>query len=203
MSDEMQAVHKDYAGAKLGMWIFLFSEIVLFGGLFLLYSAYRSKYTADFHASGSELNLVIAIINTVLLLTSSLTIAVATTALQKGNRTLSLRCLALTIFFGAMFLVDKYIEWSREIGHGMYPNSSELLSRPDGVKIFYGLYFTMTGLHGIHILAGIILLSVIFGFIRRNKITANDYTKLENAGLYWHLVDVIWIFLLPLFYIAA
>lgn len=203
MSDEMKADHKDYAGAKLGMWIFLFSEIVLFGGLFLLYSAYRARYTADFHNSGSELNLVIAIINTVLLLTSSLTIAVATTALQRGNRTLSLRCLALTIFFGVMFLVDKYIEWSREIAHGMYPNSPELLSRPDGVKIFYGLYFSMTGLHGIHILAGIILLSVIFCFIRRNKITANDYTKLENAGLYWHLVDVIWIFLLPLFYIAA
>ena len=203
MSDEMKAVHKDYGSAKLGMWIFLFSEIVLFGGLFLLYSAYRAKYTADFHNGGQELNLAIAIINTVVLLTSSLTIAVSTTALQKGNRKLSLRCLALTIFFGLMFLVDKYIEWSREIGHGMYPNSPKLLSRPDGVKIFYGLYFSMTGLHGIHILAGIILLSIIFSFIRRNKITANDFTKLENAGLYWHLVDVIWIFLLPLFYIAA
>jgi cytochrome c oxidase subunit 3 len=203
MSVEIRAVHKDYAGAKLGMWIFLFSEIALFGGLFLLYSAYRAKYTIDFHRGGSELNLVIAIINTVLLLTSSLTIAAATTALQKGNRKLSLCCLAITIFLGVMFLVDKYIEWSREIGHGMYPNSPELLSRPDGLKLFYGLYFSMTGLHGIHILAGIILLSVIFGFIRRKKITANDYTKLENAGLYWHLVDVIWIFLLPLFYIAA
>jgi cytochrome c oxidase subunit 3 len=85
----------------------------------------------------------------------------------------------------------------------MYPNSPELLKHPDGVKLFFGLYYTMTGLHGIHILAGIILLSVIFDFIRRNKITANDFTKLENSGLYWHLVDVIWIFLLPLFYLAA
>ena len=102
MSDEMKAVHKDYGSAKLGMWIFLFSEIVLFGGLFLLYSAYRAKYTADFHNGGQELNLAIAIINTVVLLTSSLTIAVAMTALQKGNRKLSLRCLALTIFFQAM-----------------------------------------------------------------------------------------------------
>jgi cytochrome c oxidase subunit III len=203
MSDAMKAVHRDYGSAKLGMWIFLFSEIVLFGGLFLLYSAYRAKYTADFHDSGQELNLTIAVINTVVLLTSSLTIAAATTALQKGNRKLSLRCLALTIFLGLMFLADKYIEWSREIGHGMYPNSPKLLSRPDGVKLFYGLYYSMTGLHGIHIIAGIILLSVIFSFIYRNKITANDFTKLENAGLYWHLVDVIWIFLLPLFYIAA
>jgi cytochrome c oxidase subunit 3 len=203
MSSEIPAVHKDYAGAKLGMWIFLFTEIVLFGGLFLLYSAYRAKYTIDFHNSGQQLNVWIGVINTILLLTSSLTIAVAVTALQKNNKRLSMLCLAATILFAVAFLVNKYIEWSGEIAHGMYPNSPELLKHPDGVKLFFGLYYTMTGLHGIHILAGIILLSVIFDFIRRNKITANDFTKLENSGLYWHLVDVIWIFLLPLFYLAA
>jgi cytochrome c oxidase subunit III len=203
MNGAPHAVHKDYEGAKLGMWIFLFTEIVLFGGLFLLYSAYRAKYTIDFHRSGQDLNVFIGVANTVILLTSSLTVALSITALQKGCRKLSMLCLGTTIIFGVAFLVNKYIEWSNEIRHGMFPNSPELLAHPDGVKLFFGLYYSMTGLHGIHVFAGILLLSVIFDFIRRNKITAADYTKLENAGLYWHLVDVIWIFLLPLFYLAA
>jgi cytochrome c oxidase subunit III len=203
MSGEVHATHKDYAGAKLGMWIFLFTEIVLFGGLFLLYSAYRAKYPVDFHNGGRELNVFIGVLNTVLLLTSSLTVAVAVTALQKGNKRLSLLCLAATIVFGLAFLMNKYIEWSAEIGRSMYPNAPELMTRPDGIKLFFGLYYAMTGLHGIHVIFGILLLSVIFEFIRRNKITSSDFTKLENSGLYWHLVDVIWIFLLPLFYLAA
>jgi cytochrome c oxidase subunit III len=203
MSGEAQSVSKDYAGAKLGMWIFLFSEIVLFGGLFLLYSAYRAKYPADFHHSGQELNIIIGVVNTVLLITSSLTMAVSITALQKGNKTLSLSCLAATIVLGIAFLVNKYFEWRGEIGLGMYPNSPELLNHPDGTKMFFGLYYSMTGLHGIHVFAGIILLSFISYFVYRNRITASDHAKLENAGLYWHLVDVIWIFLLPLFYLAA
>jgi cytochrome c oxidase subunit III len=203
MSGDASAVHKDREGAKLGMWLFLFTEMVLFGGLFLLYSAYRAKYTADFHRSGQELNAFIGVANTIILLTSSLSVAMSVTALQKGNKKLSLLCLGMTIVFGVAFLANKYIEWSAEIRHGMFPNSPELLNHPDGVKMFFGLYYSMTGLHGIHVVAGIILLSFIFDFVRRNRITASDYIKLENAGLYWHLVDIIWIFLLPLFYLSA
>ena len=203
MSVETGAAHKDWEGSKLGMWIFLFTEIVLFGGLFLLYSAYRAKYPADFHSSGQELNTFIGIANTVILLTSSLTVAVSVTALQKGNRKLSSICLAATIVLGAVFLINKYMEWSAEIGHGMYPNSPELLKHPDGVKLFFGLYYTMTGLHGLHVIAGIAVLAFMLMLVRRNRITSSDYVKLENAGLYWHLVDIIWIFLLPLFYLAA
>jgi cytochrome c oxidase subunit III len=203
MSGAPHTVHKDYEGAKLGMWLFLFTELVLFGGLFLLYSVYRAKYTVDFHNSGRGLNAFIGVTNTILLLTSSLTVAVAVSALQKNNKRLSMLCLATTVVLGIAFLMNKYIEWSGEIRHGLYPNSPELLQQPDGVKLFFGLYYSMTGLHGIHVLAGIVLLSVIFDFIRRDKISAADFTKLENAGLYWHLVDVIWIFLLPLFYLAA
>jgi cytochrome c oxidase subunit III len=200
---ELPAVHKDYEGAKLGMWLFLFTEILLFGGLFLLYSAYRAKYPLDFHNGGQHLNAVIGVVNTVILLTSSLTVALAITAMQKGNRKLTLSCLAVTILSGCAFLVNKYFEWSAEIGRGIYPNGPELLQRPDGEKLFYGLYYSMTGLHGLHVIAGIGLLSVMLVFVAREKISRTDYTRLENAGLYWHLVDVIWIFLLPLFYLAA
>jgi cytochrome c oxidase subunit 3 len=195
--------HKDYEGSKLGMWIFLFTEILLFGGLFLLYSAYRAKYPQDFHQAGQHLNMVIGVINTVILLTSSLTVAVSITAIQKGNRKLTLLCLTTTILFGVAFLVNKYFEWSGEIRRGIYPNGPELLKLPNGEKIFYGLYYSMTGLHGLHVLAGIVLLAVVLNFVWRQKVSSTDFNKLENAGLYWHLVDVIWIFLLPMLYLAA
>ena len=196
-------VHKDYQGAKLGMWIFLFTELLLFGGLFILYSSYRAIYPHDFHAGGQHLNAAIGVINTVVLLTSSLTVAVAISALQKGNRRLTLQCLGATIVLGILFLANKYIEWSEEIRRGIYPNGPELERLPNGEKIFYGLYYAMTGLHGLHVLAGVAVLAVMLAFVWRNTVTATDYVKLENAGLYWHLVDVIWIFLLPMLYLAA
>ena len=196
-------VHKDYQGAKLGMWLFLFTEILLFGGLFLLYSVYRAKYPLDFHNGGQHLNTFIGIANTVILLTSSLTVALAISAMQKGNRKLTMACLGITIAFALMFLVNKYIEWMGEIRRGIYPNGPALLKLPDGEKIFYGLYYSMTGLHGLHVLAGVVALSIVLDFVRREKITSTDFIKLENVGLYWHLVDVIWIFLLPLLYLAA
>jgi cytochrome c oxidase subunit 3 len=197
------AVHKDYQGAKLGMWIFLFTELLLFGGLFILYSTYRAIYPHDFHAGGQHLNAVIGIINTVVLLTSSLTVAVALSAIQKGSRRLTLQCLGATIVLGILFLANKYVEWSEEIRRGIYPNGPELEKLPNGGKIFYGLYYAMTGLHGLHVLAGVAVLAVMLAFVWKNRVTTTDYVKLENAGLYWHLVDVIWIFLLPMLYLAA
>jgi cytochrome c oxidase subunit III len=195
--------HKDYEGSKLGMWLFLFTEILLFGGLFILYSAYRSRYPMEFHQGGQHLNVVIGIANTIILLTSSLTVALSLTAIQKGNRKLSILCLGATILLGAAFLLNKYVEWSAEIGRGLYPNSPVLLQRPHGDQIFFGLYYSMTGLHGLHVILGIIVLSILLAFVVRQKITSTDFNKLENGGLYWHLVDVIWIFLLPLLYLAA
>jgi cytochrome c oxidase subunit III len=195
--------HKDYEGAKLGMWLFLFTEILLFGGLFILYAAYRARYPDEFHDGGQHLNVLIGVANTLILLTSSLTVAISLTAIQKGDRKICVRCLTATIALGAIFLFDKYIEWSGEISHGLYPNSPEMLQHPSGSQIFYGLYYSMTGLHGLHVLAGIVLLSVMLGLVIKERITSADFNKLENAGLYWHLVDVIWIFLLPLFYLAA
>ena len=185
------------------MWLFLFTEILLFGGLFILYSAYRARYPLEFHEGGQHLNVVIGVANTIILLTSSLTVALSITALRKGDRRISVFCLAATIVLGIAFLVNKYIEWSAEIHRGLYPNSPVLLQRPHGDQIFFGLYYSMTGLHGLHVIAGILLLSVMLVFVLRDKITSADFNKLENAGLYWHLVDVIWIFLLPLFYLAA
>ena len=195
--------HKDYEGAKLGMWLFLFTEILLFGGLFMLYSAYRARYPLEFHEAGQHLNIVIGVANTLILLTSSLTVALSIAAIQRNARRASILCLCSTIFLGIVFLVNKAIEWSSEIQKGLYPNSPILSERAQGDQIFFGLYYSMTGLHGLHVLAGIILISIMLVLVLKQKISASNFNRLENAGLYWHLVDVIWIFLLPLFYLAA
>jgi len=195
--------HRDYTGAKIGMWLFLFTEIILFGGLFIVYAAFRSKFPHEFHDAGGELNVVLGVTNTVVLLTSSLTMALSISALQQARLRHATLFLSTTIGLGSLFLVNKYVEWSAKIAHGLYPGSAHLLERAPGERLFFGLYYTMTGLHGIHVIAGIVLLSVMLVLLRRGRITPEDFVKLENSGLYWHLVDVIWIFLLPLFYLAA
>jgi cytochrome c oxidase subunit 3 len=205
MSDHQEAavhhVHRDDLGAKMGMWLFLFTEVLLFGGMFLVYADYRYQYTNHFQIAAMELNTTVGTLNTIILLTSSLTVALSITALQKGNKFLSMMMIVITLLFAVMFMVNKYFEWSTKFSHGIYPGSPELLNRPNGQILFFGLYYVMTGLHGLHVLAGMILLSFMLLFIKRNKITSDDYVKLENSGLYWHLVDLIWIFLFPLFYL--
>lgn len=195
--------HRDYAGSKLGMWLFLFTEILLFGGLFLVYSVYRSMYPHNFHTAATGLSAVLGTVNTVILLTSSLTMALAISGLQRGNKRASVLLQAATIVLGLVFLVNKYFEWNGHIHEGLYPNSPELLSRSHGEILFYGLYYVMTGLHGIHVVAGLVLIGIMLVLTMRQRITGTDYVKLENAGLYWHLVDLIWIYLFPLFYLIT
>jgi len=195
--------HKDYAGGKLGMWLFLFTEMLLFGGLFLLYAMYLHRYPAEFHEGGVKLNTVIGAANTVILITSSLTVALSVTALRLGEVRRCLWMIAATIAFALAFLVNKYFEWSAEIGHGVYPGSEHLRQMPQGENVFFGLYYAMTGLHGLHVLVGATLLGVTAAFIRGGRVTPENFGLLENAGLYWHLVDLIWIFLFPLFYLIA
>lgn len=203
MSGDSAALHRDDYGAKLGMWLFLVTEINLFGGLFVAYSFMRYKYPAEFHHGGSELNATLGITNTLVLLTSSLTVVLAIAAIQQGKRVLSKRLLLTTIGLGAVFLVIKGFEWGAKFHHGIYPSSPHLSTLPHGEQIFFGLYFTMTGLHGLHVIIGMGVLAAMAALVARGRITAERHVALENGGLYWHLVDVVWIFLLPLFYLAA
>jgi cytochrome c oxidase subunit 3 len=194
---------RDDTGAKLGMWLFILSELILFGGMFILYSVYRYKNPVDFHHASRELDVILGTLNTLILLTSSLTMALSISAIQKGNRKLSTYLLVATIFFGLLFLLNKGIEWSAKIDHGIYPNSLILLERPRGEILFFGLYYVMTGLHGLHVLVGVVALSVMLNFLLRDKLSQTHFVPLENSGLYWHLVDIIWIFLFPLFYLIT
>jgi cytochrome c oxidase subunit 3 len=200
---ERVIVHSDYEGAKLGMWFFLFTELLLFGGLFVLYSVYRSWHIPEFRIASGELNRTIGTLNTLVLLTSSLFVALSIHFLKEGKIRASKIFLLLTIILGLVFIVNKVFEWGAKFEHGIYPGSELLLKNSSGKVLFYGLYFTMTGLHGLHVLAGVIVLSGILWFISIEKINRERFVVLENAGLYWHFVDIIWVFLFPLFYLIA
>ena len=191
--------HRDDTGSKIGMWLFLLSEIILFGGLFLLYSAYRYKNPLDFHLAAWDLNRALGTLNTLILITSSLSIALSIFFIRKGDPKSSMIFLSATIFLGLLFIGVKYIEWTTKIGHSLYPNSPRLLGRSQGEILFFGLYYTMTGLHGLHVLVGLFILFVMLVLMVKGKINEDRFVPLENTGLYWHLVDIIWIFLFPLF----
>jgi len=192
---------KDILGGKLGMWLFLYTEIMLFGGLFVLYAAYLSRYSQDFIAGGKELNLTFGLVNTLILLVSSFMVAAAITAVQRKSTRTAILFLLAAISMGIVFLINKYFEWGHKFEIGIYPNSPDLVNGPPGENIFFSLYYVITGLHGLHIIFGLMLLIVSLVYLLRQKITAKNYGLLENAGLYWHLVDLIWIFVFPLFYL--
>ncbi len=194
---------REHTSAKLGMWLFILSELLLFGGMFILYSAYRYKNPVDFHHASRELEVLLGTLNTIILLTSSLSMAASISALQRGQRQLSMVLLVVTMALGLLFLVDKGFEWGTKIEHGIYPNSPTLLARANGEILFYGLYYVMTGLHGLHVLVGVCVLFGMLMLIAKDRINQTRFASLENAGLYWHLVDIIWIFLYPLFYLIT
>jgi cytochrome c oxidase subunit 3 len=194
---------RDATGARLGMWLFILSELLLFGGMFILYSAYRYKNPVDFHHASRELEVILGTFNTIILLTSSLSMAASVSALQRGERRLSMVLLIATMALGLLFLVNKGFEWGTKIEHGIYPNSPILLARAKGEVLFFGLYYVMTGLHGLHVLVGVCVLCGMLTLIAKDKINQMRFVPLENAGLYWHLVDIIWIFLYPLFYLIT
>lgn len=193
----------DYQGAKMGMWVFLFTEVIFFGGLFLLYSTFRSKYRLEFHASAAELNVFLGTANTIILLTSSLSMALSITFLKKGKQKLSIFAQAITIALGLSFLVNKYVEWGAHISGGIYPDSPLLVQMSRGKIIFFSLYYVMTGLHGLHVLIGVVAIAGTLLFTARQYIEREDFVKLENTGLYWHFVDIVWIYLFPLFYLIT
>ena len=196
-------VHRDDEASKLGIWLFIFTELLFFGGLFVTYAVYRHANVQAFHLAAMELDVAVGTINTVILLISSMTIAMATTSIQKKDKRTTLILIWITLLLALAFMVNKYFEWSGKIGHGIWPGSPLLEDLGRGDTLFFGLYFFMTGLHALHIIIGMVLIVVIYVRVQKDKITHDNYQLLENGGLYWHLVDLIWIFLFPLFYLIA
>lgn len=191
--------------AKMGMWLFLLTEMLLFGGLFCAYAVFRSWNPEMFVNAHRFLNVELGTLNTIVLITSSLTMALAIRSLQIDNKKQAVSFLVATLVFAAIFLVVKYFEYSHKIHLGQLPGKYYTFQGVEGTNphIFFGIYFAMTGLHGIHILAGMIVIAIMLYKTVTNQFSSQYYTPVENTGLYWHLVDLIWIYLFPLFYLIG
>ena len=194
---------RDDVGSKLGMWVFIFTEILLFGGLFLVYAVMRHRYATDFHLASLQLNTFIGALNTVVLLTSSMTVAMSITAIQKKDKRMATILLCITLLCAVIFLIDKYFEWGHKISIMLYPGTDLMDSLKHGYILFFSLYFFMTGLHMLHLVVGAVILIIALIKVRMGLINDDHYVLLENGALYWHLVDLIWIFLFPLLYLVT
>ena|SRR5688572_4006202 len=189
---------------KLGMWLFLATEILLFGGLFVAYAVFHFLHPELFKAAHQYLDVRLGALNTIVLLFSSLTVVLAIHAAQQNKKHWIIINLVITIACAATFLVVKYFEYSHKIHAGLLPGhyfTNGVIPNPDEAHIFFGVYFLMTGLHGIHVLIGMIVLLWLLYRTTRNEFGSQYFLPLELGGLYWHLVDVIWIFLFPLLYL--
>jgi len=194
--------HRDDEASKMGMWLFLFTELLLFGGLFLVFSIYRYLNHDAFSKGGHELDVFIGTVNTIVLITSSMTIAVSIAAIQQNKKKMAMIFLIITFLLAIVFLVNKYFEWTAKYHHGLMPGTARFTELGKGEALYFLLYFFMTGLHALHIIAGSIFIIVVLFKVKNGSITHDNFSLHENAGLYWHLVDIIWIFLFPLFYLV-
>jgi len=179
--------------ARMGIWVFLATEVLLFGGLFMSYTVFRVKYPELFHSEHLKLNRVLGAVNTVVLISSSAFVAVGVEAIKRGRVRLLRVCLFMTTLLAGVFLVIKYFEWTADFAEGLYP----------GTNIFFSLYFMLTGLHGLHVLAGMSALVVMFVLTGRGRFSASYHTPVEVVGIYWHFVDLVWIYLFPLLYLIG
>jgi cytochrome c oxidase subunit III len=192
------------AAIRLGMWLFLATEVLLFAGLFLGYTLYRWLYFPTFHAASHLLDVKLGAFNTIVLITSSLSVALAYDAIKKDQAKKCVALLAFTLVCAAVFLVVKYFEYSHKFHEGQLPGrwyTYEGLQAP-GVNLYFTIYFLTTGLHAFHVIVGMTVLAWVMVRVMKGKYSSAYYVPVELGGLYWHLVDLIWIFLFPLLYLV-
>jgi cytochrome c oxidase subunit III len=207
---QFETMDQQRDSATLGMWVFLVTEIMFFGGLFGAYIVYRALYHDSFEIGSNLLNIKFGAANTVVLIGSSLTMALAIHAAQAGKKAKEqVMWLLCTILLGAAFLAVKFtFEWTADYHEHLIPGFGFVV-RPEWgaagphVPIFFCFYFFMTGLHALHMIIGIPILSIMAGMASRNRFNPDYNAPLENTGLYWHFVDIVWIFLFPLLYLVG
>lgn len=205
LAHHFSGVEQQKESAKLGMWIFLLTEVLLFGGLFCAYAIFRALNHDMFYNAHKFLDVELGMLNTYVLITSSVTMALAIRSVQIGNRKAAIINLVLTLAFAMVFLVVKYFEYSHKFHLGQLPGKYYTFTGVEGNNphIFFSIYFVMTGLHGLHVLGGMAAISWILVKTARGRFSKEYYTPMEMTGLYWHLVDLIWIFLFPLLYLIG
>jgi cytochrome c oxidase subunit 3 len=189
----------------LGMWVFLVTEVLFFGGLFMTYIVYRSWYPGAFAAASHELDITLGTINTAVLITSSLTMALAVHASQTGERRLLLIFLLITMALGVTFLGIKGVEYYHKFTEHHVPGPAFQFEKEyfRHAQLFFSLYFVMTGLHALHMIIGLGIMTWMLWWSWRGVISAEYYSPIEISGLYWHFVDIVWIFLFPLLYLVG
>ena len=198
----------------LGMWVFLVTEVMFFGGLFMAYLVYRNAYPLAWEESSHQLNVYMGGLNTAVLICSSLTMVLAVRSAQVGSRIGQIVNLILTILLGSTFLVIKYFEYAEKFEHHLVPGPNfdphhlvngvlTKVDLPQGSQIFFSLYFIMTGIHAAHMVVGIGLMLIMLRMAWKGRFTPDYYNPIEVSGLYWHFVDIVWIFLFPLLYLLG
>ncbi|WP_372637857.1 cytochrome c oxidase subunit 3 family protein [Fodinibius sp.] len=194
---------QQFDAAKMGMWIFLVTEILMFGGLFAAYIVYRLWYPELFVMASEQLDTFWGGVNTVVLIGSSLTVAMAIKSAQLNQKKNISINLLITLALAAVFMVIKYFEWTHKFDLGIFPGKFYAFEGIDHPKanVFFSLYYLMTGLHGIHVIIGMGLMTWLLVRSSKRHFNSEYYSPIEITGLYWHLVDIIWIFLFPLFYL--
>ena len=204
LQHHFEDLEQQHEASTLGMWLFLVTEVMFFGGLVLAYTLYRIWYPTAWALGSEELNIYLGGFNTVVLIASSLTMAMAVRSAQTGTQRATVGWLLLTMSLGLTFLVVKFFEYKEkfELNHVPGPNFRFEGAESPHVQIFFSLYFALTGVHALHMVIGFVLLSVIATMAYRKKFSPEWYTPVELAGLYWHFVDIVWIFLFPLLYLV-
>jgi cytochrome c oxidase subunit III len=204
LREQFDTVEQQRDIATLGMWIFLITEVMFFGGLFLAYSIYRSKFPFEFAVASSSMNVYLGAVNTVVLLCSSFTMVMAVRSSTLGKTKAIIGWLIFTLIFGMAFLGVKAVEWTEKYHEHHIPGLPfhlEGVADQGAAQIFFALYFCMTGLHALHMVVGVGILSWLIWATRRGTFSEHYMTPVDISGLYWHFVDIVWIFLFPLLYL--
>ena len=204
LAHQFDDVVQQREASTLGMWIFLATEVLFFGGMLLAYSVYRNMYFPAFAEASRQLDVVLGSLNTAVLLCSSLTMAVAVHQAEAGNVKWLVRFLALTMLLGAIFLAIKFYEYYEKYREGLIPGAHFTWhgNDPGHASIFFIAYFIMTGMHALHMIIGIGMMGILARLAVKGGFTPDYYTPVELGGLYWHFVDVVWVFLFPLLYLV-
>jgi cytochrome c oxidase subunit 3 len=204
LREQFDTPEQQRESSTFGMWIFLVTEVMFFGGMFLAYTIYRNTYPYVFGKASTSLNAVIGALNTAVLLCSSYTMVMAVRSAQIGKRKALVIFLILTLLLGLAFLGVKAYEWNEKFVEHHVPGTHfhfEGAAEQGPAQLFFSLYFAMTGLHALHMVVGVSILSWLLFHALRGRFTAEYMTPVDVAGLYWHFVDIIWIFLFPLLYL--
>lgn len=190
---------------RLGMWAFLVTEVMFFGGLFAGYVVYRSSFPDAFAEGSALLDVILGGVNTAVLIGSSLTMAIAVNGAERGIRSRVVAFLLATMVLGSVFLGIKGVEYSHKVHEGLVPGAlfSHAVDAGPEVELFFSFYFAMTGLHALHMVVGIVLMAIFVVAIWRRRNEAINANAIEMMGLYWHFVDIVWIFLFPLLYLIG